>query len=73
MRYLKVRELSISRIEEILASINTNVKVQILPNHRGTYLYVGVSIYKVNVLGQCIEDLLNRLEVPFKYFDKFID
>lgn len=70
---LKVRAVSINRIQEILESINSGVEVQILPNHRVTYVYVGVSIYKVNVLGQYIEDLLNKLEVPFKYFDKFID
>lgn len=70
---LKMREVSITRLETILASLNNNVKVEILPNHHSTYFYIGVSIYKVKVLGQYSIDLLNKHKVPFTYFDKFID
>lgn len=70
---LKVREVSISRIEEILLSLNTNVRVKILPNHNSTYFYIGVSVYKVKVLGIYSINLLNKLKVPFTYFNKFID
>lgn len=73
MRYLKVREVSIKRIEEILASLNTNVRVQILPNHNSTYFYVGVSIYKVKILGIYSINLLNKLVLPYTYYNKFLD
>lgn len=70
---LKVREISITRLETILTSLNTNVRVQILPNHNSTYFYIGVSVYKVKVLSRASIDLLNKHEVPFTYFNKFID
>lgn len=70
---LKVRTVSPSRLQEILESLNSGVEVRILPSRHSTFVYVGVSIYKVNVLGPFIEGLLNKLEVPFKYFNKFID
>lgn len=70
---LKARVVSINRMQEILESINSGVDVYILPSRHGMYVYVGISIYKVDGLGQGIKDLLNKLEVPFTYFDKFID
>lgn len=70
---LKVREVSRTRLETILASLNIGVNVQILPNHHSTYFYIGVSIYKVKVLSRASIDLLNKHKVTFTYFDKFID